>query len=470
MAGEPLRQAQDVARALIESLDDNDHLELIQFSGRIRRWRRQAAFATAAARRDAVAWIAALSAGGGTEMRDGVMEALRPLRADAQRQVVLITDGLIGFESEIVGTLARALPGASRLHTVGVGPSVNRTLTAPAARAGRGIEVVIGLGEDPGPSVARLLARMRAPILTEIKLSGSALLDHAPAAVPDVHAGAPLRLAVALRPDGGDLVLRGRTPTSVWEQRLAVPRVEAGEGNPVVVGFFGRESVEDLEVQRAAGAEVDRDVERIGLDFQIATRLTSWVAVSEEPAVNPAQPVRRERIPHALPSGLSIEGLGLRSGSSALARATSVHRVAFAFESPFNQAGIIAHQAAPDLLAEDRTSTWSARAGRLLSRHGPTAKPLTGRLVLRNGRDLTIEIDVEAPLEWEPDAVNVVWPGAARVPADIVADRTTSPSTVAAGLTVRLGLRLVADAPADLPHEVVLTSKGRLVTIVLRRG
>lgn len=48
----------------------------------------------------------------------------RPLRPGAQRQVVLVTDGLIGFEAELVAAVTRSLPAASRLHTVGVGSSV----------------------------------------------------------------------------------------------------------------------------------------------------------------------------------------------------------------------------------------------------------------------------------------------------------------------------------------------------------
>jgi len=396
-----------------------------------------------------------------------VMEALRPLRADAQRQVVLITDGQIGFESEIVAALTRTLPGGSRLHAVGVGPAVNRALTAPAARAGRGIEVVIGLGEDAGPSVARLLARMRAPILTEIKVSGSAMLDHAPAAVPDVYAGSPLRLALKLRSEGGDLIVRGQTPEGAWERQLAVPGVGAGEGTPGIVSFYGRESVEDLEVQRAAGAEVDRDVERIGLDFQIATRLTSWVAISEEPAVDPSQPVRRERIPHALPAGMSIEGLGLRHGAPALA-SSFLARASLGFDSaPTYRMRLAMEQT---FAAADVAPSLTERAGVLFKRLGPSAKPLRGRLVLRNGRDLTIEIDAEIALDWEPAQVSAVWAGGRRVRAEIVTDRTTSPGAIAPGLTVRLGVRLVADAPADLPEQVLLLSKGRLVTVTIGRG
>jgi Ca-activated chloride channel family protein len=130
-------------------------------------------------------------------------------------------------------------------------------------------------------------------------------------------------VGVALRPEGGDLVVRGRTPEGTWEQRLQVAPVAAGEGSAAVGALFGREAVEDLEMRLAAGwgaREIDAAVERIGLDFQISTRLTSWVAVSEEATVDPGDPLRRQRMPQELPYGMSAEGLGLRPASPAPAR------------------------------------------------------------------------------------------------------------------------------------------------------
>lgn len=47
------------------------------------------------------------------------------------------------------------------------------------------------------------------------------------------------------------------------------------------------------------------------LRHAIASRLTSWIAVAEVPSVDPREPVRAERVPQALPYGMSAEGLGL---------------------------------------------------------------------------------------------------------------------------------------------------------------
>src|SRR5262249_46648838 len=113
MSGRPLAQAVQIVTGLVEALDDRDRLELIAFGSSPIRWSRQPVAAETAQRAKAMAWLRSLRAAGGTEMLAGIVEALRPLRGDAQRQVVLVTDGLIGFENEVVGAICRSLPRES---------------------------------------------------------------------------------------------------------------------------------------------------------------------------------------------------------------------------------------------------------------------------------------------------------------------------------------------------------------------
>ena len=181
-------------------------------------------------------------------MKSGILEALEPLREGAQRQVVLITDGLIGSEDEVLRAIATKLPKGSRVHTVGVGSAVNRSLTQPAARAGRGVELVIGLGEDAEVAVKRIVARTNAPLVTEVEITGTAVKAVAPKYVPDLFAGAPALIGLELEPRGGTIVLRGRTADGPFEQRLEVKPMERGEGSQAVPALFARERVEDLEL------------------------------------------------------------------------------------------------------------------------------------------------------------------------------------------------------------------------------
>lgn len=326
MSGQPLAQAVAVTCALIDSLGPQDQLQLVEFSTRPRAWRDHAVSATDAHRAAAIQWVRGLRAGGGTLMKAGILAALDCLRAEAQRQVLLVTDGLIGFEAEIVGAVAQRLPRGCRVHTLGIGSSVNRSLLSPVARAGGGVEAIIGLGEDPGQAAAALVAATAAPQLVDLELSGTALIAAAHHRAPDLLAGRPARLALRLRPEGGTLTVRGHSAAGPWSETMVLPAVAAGSGSPAVVTLVGREQVEELELQAAQGEQVDARIERLGIDYQIATRRTSWVAVSHQRTVDPTAPTRRERVPQALPHGMSVEGLGLRAPTAVGAAMKQVAR------------------------------------------------------------------------------------------------------------------------------------------------
>lgn len=324
MQGSPLDQAKRIASAIIESLDDSDAFEVIEFGNSARPYKSGSRSATKAERVEAVRWIHARQASGGTEMLSGVKAALASLGAGAQRQIVLITDGLIGEEGHIVGALANGLPVSSRFHAVGVGAAANRSLLMPIARAGRGAEAIVGIGEDAEPAVARLLRRMCAPIVVDLAIEGSAVEGLAPRRLPDLFAGSPARIAVQLRTEGGEIVITGRTHEGPFQDRVQVEADASTEahGSDALARLFARERVEDLELELSMGkskSEIDPQIERVGLAHQIATRLTSFVAVSAEAMVDPTAATRRETMPHVLAHGMSAEGVGLAAPSRATA-------------------------------------------------------------------------------------------------------------------------------------------------------
>lgn len=324
MGGRPLAQAQAVTCALIDSLGDADQLQLVEFSTRPRAWKRRPVAATARNKAAATTWVRSLRAGGGTQMKDGILAALERVRGEAQRQVVLVTDGLIGFEQVIVGEILRRLPRSCRVHTLGIGSSVNRSLLTPAARAGGGVELIVGLDESADAAARALVAATAQPLVVDLELGGTALVESVAHRPPDLLAGRPARLALRLKASGGTLTVRGHTARGPWEQELTVAPLGLGEGNPALVTRVGRERVEELELRAAAGESVDDRVEALGLAYQVATRRTSWVAVHAAQTVDPTRPTRAERVPQALPHGMSVDGLGLRPAHLAAPRGAPV--------------------------------------------------------------------------------------------------------------------------------------------------
>lgn len=319
MSGPPLEQGKRVVAALIDSLSEQDRLEVIEFSMRPHRYSRAPVPGTAREKQKAIQWVMGREAAGGTEMHSAIVDALHGLRPGAQRQVVLVTDGYVGGEEQIVTLLHESLPESCRMHVVGVGSAVNRALAASLSRAGRGAEVLVGLHEDAERSAKALVDKTRAPVLTDVVIGGDALVDCSPEHVPDVFAGAPVLAALQVRAAGGELVVRGKLARGTWEQRIVVPAAEPGDGNGAVVKLYARERVADLEMRWTIGNDVkviDREIESLGVVFQIATRRTSWVAIDEERSVDPRLGSRHEEIPQELPYGTTMASFGGLAGAA----------------------------------------------------------------------------------------------------------------------------------------------------------
>ncbi|MFK7739816.1 MAG: VIT domain-containing protein [Planctomycetota bacterium] len=337
MSGRPLEQAVEVAVALVRSLTKRDRLHMVEFSTRVRSWHRKPKAANPRRRDEAIAWLRKLVASGGTDMMQGVATALQPLREDVQTQVVLVTDGLIGFEREVTGMLCRDLPTSSRFHVVGIGESANRSLTQSAARAGRGAEAIVGVDDDAMVAARRIVAAVATPVVVNLELSGSALVEAASERMPDLFGGQPATVSVRLKPEGGTLRIAGQTADGPFVREVEVAATAAsdasatpaptGAGRAELAARFARIRVEDLELAAAANAprndskSHDEAIETVGLAFRIATRRTSWIAVSAEATVDPRAPSRKETMPHELAHGMSVEGVGLRPASAQLGAA-----------------------------------------------------------------------------------------------------------------------------------------------------
>ncbi len=262
MTGRPIEQAKSIAEALLLDLRAGDQFELLAFASDVIRLTPRAPFAamftaasaaTAATPRaieDAVRAVRALRAGGATEMVGAMVEALAPLREEAQRQVIVLTDGEIGFESEILRQVRDRLPAGSRLHMVGIGSAPNRTLMRGAARAGRGLELLVAPTDDAAAAARRLRSATAAPVLTGVVVEGSAVLGTAPAAPRDVFAGQPALVAVELRKEGGRIVIRGRLAgtSGEWTQTIEVPPLAEEEA------LGGAGTAKDGESAESAGA------------------------------------------------------------------------------------------------------------------------------------------------------------------------------------------------------------------------
>ncbi len=464
MSGEPLRLAGRVVGELLRGLEPGDRFEILSFASDVRKLTSGLVDFDEKSLAAALAALSGLRAGGGTEMLRAVDEALRSLRDDAQRQVVLVTDGYIGFEGEVVGRVARRTQRGVRLHAVGIGAVPNRTLLHGIARAGRGVELWAGDETTADAAAKRLDAATTRPVLTDLVVEGGAVELCPTGAILDVFAGRPLVVPVEMSVAGGRVVVTGRLAGvgEQWQTTLDVPAAGATGGpvsTPLPIGaLFGREVVTDLEAELFGHPRPDdllQRIEQVALRHRIVSRRTSLVAIAEEPSVDPKLPRRRERLAVELPAGVSAAGVGLVPGYPAVFSADLMEMA---------RPSMARWASGSRMLWAERPSV--ADGSEEVARGTPA--PPTGPVVpweevhvrcvnaVREPDD-TLVVEFEVPFDGlllPDDAVYVVAGGGFFDKARVVRELGSPTGPHASGMIVRLALRLETE-PAWPPAGAV---------------
>ena len=471
MSGFPIEQVKRLVAANLATLDPGDRFEILAFAKEVNPLVRRPTEATKRNVDSALAALRKLEAGGSTEMTKAIKHALAPLREGSQRQVILLTDGQIGFEGEVVAEVAANLPAGARLHAVGVGGAPNRSLTRAASRAGRGVEVLITSEEDAKDAARRLCRATTRPVLTEIAVGGGAVKTVATPRPVDVLAGQPLVVAVELNPAGGTLTVRGNLAGSSepWVRAIEVAPAVAPAASAIPIGaLFGREVVEEAETRLAgrpgapAVKEIEREIERLGMRHRIVTRFTSMVAFALEPSVDPKAPRRRERLPLEIPAGVSAEGVGLLCASAdehfllSKSRSPRVHldyALSAAPPAAAEPALLRSLKGWLEKLRERQPAEHETRLGRGLEIHGAHLLRVEGDL-------LVLEFEVPEDgflLPGDRTRIEVRFADGTRGSARVVGSGSSPAGPHARGFVVRLALHLERNHDSDPTRSVLHT-------------
>jgi Ca-activated chloride channel homolog len=252
----------------------------------------------------AVEFLATLDARGGTEMLSPLRRATNLLRetADRERVLVLVTDGQIGNEDQILSELAPTLAGV-RVHTVGIDRAVNEGFLQRLAGSQGRCELVES--EDRlDEAMHNIHRRIGTPLVTELQVTPDGLavdsVTVAPAPVPDLYPGAPVVvLGRFTGPAEGAVVVSGlpnwRTPVTATRST-----------NPALAALWARASIRDLEDQYVTGQRsLEQRIVDTSLKFGVLSRFTAFVAVDQR-VVNEGGATRRVTQPVDLPSGWDV--------------------------------------------------------------------------------------------------------------------------------------------------------------------
>jgi Ca-activated chloride channel family protein len=283
MRGRALEHARAAGKGILEALRAEDTLRIVAFADHVR------TFDVAPATRENVvraeAFLDAQRAAGATTMAPAVRAALAGEDDPARvRLVVLVTDGFIGNEADVLGEIARGLGGA-RLFALGIGSATNRFLLERAAEIGRGRAIFVTPSEDPAAAAARFASYVDRPVLTDIAIDwgGLDVSEVYPRHAPDLFAGRPLVVTGRYGKGGTATVrVRGTYGGKRYERAVNVSLpAAAGDANLAQRSLWARAAVHDRLTAMALRDEprlVD-EVTHLGLAFRLMTPWTSFVAV-----------------------------------------------------------------------------------------------------------------------------------------------------------------------------------------------
>ncbi|MDY7019889.1 MAG: VIT domain-containing protein [Cyanobacteriota bacterium] len=322
--GEPLAKSKQLMRRFIQSLNPDDTFTIIDFSDTTTALSQTPLENTVANQQKAITYINQLEANGGTELLNGmqtVMEFPSPT-AGRLRSIVLITDGYIGNENEVMAAVKSQLKPGNRLYSFGVGSSVNRFLLNRLAEIGRGTTQITRPDEPTEKVVESFLTQINNPVLTNISISWEGEGDPVelyPVRVTDLFDSQPL-VIFGKKTDrrSGRLKIRGITANGDrYEQVVPVEftssttQNESDFGNPAIAQLWGRAKIKHL-MNQMFGGETRSGVDKItqtALDYTLLSQYTAFVAVSEEVRVEPDGTRRTVQVPVELPEGVSYEGI-----------------------------------------------------------------------------------------------------------------------------------------------------------------
>ncbi|MEG4086574.1 VIT domain-containing protein [Microcoleus sp. POL10_C6] len=332
--GEPLAKSKELMRRFIQGLNPNDTFTIIDFANTAKALSTTPLANTPENRQKAINYIEKLQANGGSELFDGIQAVMNfPAAATGRlRSIVLITDGYIGNENEVLALVQQSLKPGNRLYSFGVGGSVNRFLLNRLAEVGRGTSQVIRQDEPSAEAAEKFFREINSPVLTNIQISWEGMGEKPqiyPIAPPDLFASGPLVLfGKKIDRASGQLRIRGTLAGGkTYEQVLpvnfaqsvggrqrestSVAATATDFGNPAVAQLWGRSRIKDL-MNQMFGGETQSLVEAVtntALTYRLLSEYTAFVAVSEEVRVEPDGSRRRVQVPVELPQGVSYEGI-----------------------------------------------------------------------------------------------------------------------------------------------------------------
>lgn len=314
MEGASIVQAKAALLKALNSLGEDDYFNLLQFNSRAEQLFDQSVPVSPSNLYRARNYIGGLRADGGTDMAPALERAhAMPEVAGLMRQIVFITDGAVGNETELLQQVAEEL-GNSRMFTVAIGHAPNSWFMRKTAEIGRGSYVHIGKPDEVEQQMSALWQRIQLPALTNICVNWGDSAEYFPEIVPDLYAGQPLWLIARLPSPPANIGLCGTLNGQDWNYTVnGWDAVEGGQGGDNLARLWARKKIEALQDGLLFGTDPELtrlEITDVALEYGLLTPFTSLVAVDKTPRRPNHELLSSTEVPGLLPAGSSNQITG----------------------------------------------------------------------------------------------------------------------------------------------------------------
>ncbi|HEY0639264.1 MAG TPA: VIT domain-containing protein [Pseudonocardiaceae bacterium] len=303
MGGWKMVAARRAAARIVDTFTDADRFAVLAFDSTVERPAGLPSGLVAATDRNryrAVEHLARTEARGGTEMLRPLTEAVDLLTADdsaaRDRVLVLVTDGQVGNEDQMLTALAPRLAGV-RVHTIGIDRAVNEGFLGRLATIGGGRFELVESEDRLDEAAEHVHRRICGPLVTDLVLRAPGVVagSVAPARLPALFPGVPLVVAGRCT---GDLAAAELTGTDAAGAAWTTGDVAAEHtAAPSIGSVWARAHLRDLEdaylvARRDRTGELERRIVATSLRFGVLCRFTAYVAVDSRVVTDGAEPHR----------------------------------------------------------------------------------------------------------------------------------------------------------------------------------
>ncbi|MFP4364160.1 MAG: VIT domain-containing protein [Spirochaetia bacterium] len=289
MSGTSIAEARKALELAFRSMEIGTFFNIICFGSRFELFAESSLEYTEESFEKALTYIQEIGADlGGTELEAPVKYLCSlPAKEEGIRDIILLTDGQISNPDAVIRQVAKA-QHKLRVFTFGIGYGASSYLVKGMARAGRGACEMIQPGEKIHEKVLRQLSRINQPYLTNVSIKLENGSMEGPISIPPLFDKNSFSLFAKIHDtaENAEITLSG---TAGGKEYSYSGNIQFLGTNNTIPALWALSKIREIKEQKPGGSnqtarkqkKIEKQITQLGLDYNLLTDYTSFVAVQE---------------------------------------------------------------------------------------------------------------------------------------------------------------------------------------------